>query len=181
MLDDFCLHHKILVGGETEDSLYSGSFIGAKSGPVNLSGVLLVGGGPADHSLDSNQRRFRRLGLGGLNSSEQRVDVLVVGGRVAEVNGVNIPPIGLVTGAHVLCESDVSVVLDRDLVRVVKDNKIAKLLMASKRGRLSGNTLLDVTVTGNHVDEVVKHRFADGCTRVQKLPLKTGSVRKAGC
>ena len=52
--------------------------------------------------------------------------------------------------------------------------------MAGKRGRLGGDPLLDVAVAGNHVDEVIEHRCAGGRAGVQKLSLKTGSVRKAG-
>ena len=89
---------------------------------MNLSGVLLVGRRPADHSLDSDEGGFRRLRLGRFNRCEQSVNIFVVGGRVAEVNRVNIPPIGLVTGAHVLCESNVGIVLNRDLVRVVDND-----------------------------------------------------------
>jgi hypothetical protein len=49
-----------------------------------------------------------------------------------------------------------------DFVRVVKDDKVVEFLMSSKAGSLSGNTLLEASITSKSKDVVVKDLVVSG-------------------
>ena len=149
-----------LLGVEAEHLLRGGELVGAEGGAVDLAGVLLAGARPADDRLQDDDRRLRRLALGGLDGAVQLGDVLDVLAGLLPVDGLHVPAVGLVALGDVLGEGDVGVVLDGDLVRVVDHDEVAELLVAGERGGLAGHALLQVAVAGDHVDEVVERARA---------------------
>ena len=90
----------------------------------------------ADHGADLDERGPVGDLLGLVDRGQDAFDVL------ATLDHLGVPTVGGVPGRGVLGESDVDVVLDRDLVGVVEDDQVAKTLPAGDRGRLGGDALL---------------------------------------
>ena len=167
MADDLVGDLERLLGIETEDGLGGGDLVGAECRSVRGTGVHLGGGGEGDHGAQADDRRFVGDGLGRLDGRLDTGDVLTA------VDGLHVPAIGLVPLGHILGQSDVGVVLDGDLVLVVEDDEVAELLGTGQRTRLGGDTLLDVAVGGDDVDEVVERAGPGGGLRIEQTTLVT--------
>ncbi len=164
---------------EAEHLLRRGQLVGAERGPVDLAGVLLAGARPADDRLQDDHRRLRRLALRGLDRRVQLGHVFDVLAGLLPVDGLHLPAVRLVALGDVFGERDVRVVFDRDLVRVVDRDEVAELLVAGEAGCLGGDALLQVAVTGDHVDEVVERARAGSGLGVEQPALVARRVREA--
>ncbi|KJL43250.1 hypothetical protein RR49_00209 [Microbacterium ginsengisoli] len=170
--------HEGLVGVVAEDLLRRGEFGRAERGAVDLAGVLLAGGGPADDGAQDDQRRAGHITLRGLDRGVQLGDVFDVLAGLLPVHDLHLPPVRLVPFRDVFGERDVGVVFDGDLVRVVDRDQVAQLLMPGQRRRFRGHAFLQVPVTGDHVDVVIERGRARGRVRVEQAPLVAGRVRE---
>src|SRR5699024_1837462 len=132
------------------------------------AGALLAGGGPGDDGAqrDEGGPVGDRLRL--LDRRRQGVHVLPVLPAGGPVHALRVPAVGVVAGDHVLGERHVRVALDGDVVVVPEDDQVAQLLGAGQRGGLGGDTLLQVTVGGDHVHPVVERGGALGGVRVEQ-------------
>jgi hypothetical protein len=72
------------------------------------------------------------------------------------INFESLPPVRLVTHDDILGLSVLSHLVEGDLVGIVHDNQIIKLFMGCESGSLSGDTLLEATISGKHKDVVSK-------------------------
>ena len=179
MRDDLVGDVEGLLGVEAEHLLGRGELVGAEGGAVDLAGVLLLRGWPADDRLQDDERRLVGLALRGLDRGVQFGDVFDVLAGLLPVDGLHVPAVRLVARLDVFGERDVGVVLDRDLVGVVDRDEVAELLVAGERRRLARDTLLQVAVAGDHVDEVVERARAGGGLRVEQAALVAGRVGEA--
>ena len=169
-----------LAGVEAQQLLGGRDLVLAERRAVGLAGVLRVGGGPGDDRAQPDQAGTAGLGLGGLDRLPQRGDVLGVAVTpVGPVDVLDVPAVGGVAGGHVLAEGDVGVVLDRDLVVVVDQDQVAQLLVAGQGRRLGADTLLDVTVAGQHEDVVVEGALTLGGVGVEQAALAARRHRHA--
>ena len=85
-----------LLGVEAEHLLRRGELVGAERGAVDLAGVLLAGGRPADDRLQDDDRRLVGLALGGLDRGVQLGDVLDVLAGLLPVDRLHVPAVRLV-------------------------------------------------------------------------------------
>ena len=148
---------------------------------MNFARVLLRGRWPTDDRLDDDEGRSSGLVLRGGYSVKKTIDVLRVVLGVSKVDGLDVPSIRRVAGGYILAEGNIDIVLDRDLVCVVQDHQVAELLVASQRRGLCGDSLLQVTVTSDDVNVVVKGRLAGCGVGVKQSALKTLRIGKTGC
>ena len=169
--DDLVGNVERRVGVPAEDLLGRGELFAAERGAVDLAAVLLAGGRPADDRLEDDDRGLVGDALGFLDGVVQLLHVLDVLARLLPVDGLHVPVVGLVALRDILGQSDVRVVFDRDLVRVIDDDEVAQLLVSSERGCLARHTLFKVAVGGDDVDEVVEGRLAGRCLRVEQTSL----------
>ena len=86
---------------------------------MNLSGVLLARGRPADDGAKRDQSWLFGVCLRLLNCLIQSCNVLVVVAVAAPVNLKGLPAISAVTSCDILSEGDVGVVLDGNLIGIV--------------------------------------------------------------
>ena len=135
---------------EAEDLLGGGYLILAEGCAVDAAGVHLVRCRVTNHGFNSDEG-----GAGGFcaGSSSGRFDGFDI---FAGLHGLHVPAIGLVTLGDVLVEGNVGVVLNGDSVVIPEDDEIAQLLGACQRRSLSGDALLQVTVGGDDVNEVIE-------------------------
>ena len=121
---------------------------------VRGRGVLLVRAAIADVGADDDQRRpvLDRDRLA------QRAFERVERDLLLEV--LHVPAVRLEPPARVLGEGDRGVALDRDVVAVVEGDQAAEPEMARERGRLVRDSLLHVTVGGDHERVVVDDLLA---------------------
>ena len=137
---------EVLLRVESEELLEPGQFLVTELGTVNGAGVLLLGGGPADHGAQRDQRGLGRLLLCGGQRALKLGDVFGVVTGLQPVHPLNVPAVCRVAGHDVLSERDVGVVLDRDLVVVPDHVEIAELLVSGQGRGLRGDALLEVAV-----------------------------------
>ncbi len=130
--DDLGVNVEVLLGVEAENLLEASEFLSAQGGSVNLSGVLLLGGGPSDDGLQNDDGRLGSLALSCLNCGVELSDVFDVFAGLLPVDGENLPAIRFVACGDVFGEGDVGVVFDRDLVRVVDGNEVAEFLVSGE-------------------------------------------------
>ena len=178
--DDLGVDLEGLLGVEAENLLDGGELVGAERGAVDLAGVLLLRGRPADDRLEDDQRRLVGDAPAPPRSRRAaRCTSSLVHARLLPVDDLHVPVVRLVARLHVLGEGDVGVVLDRDLVAVVDRDEVAELLVAGERGGLAGDALLQVAVAGDHVDEVVERARAGLGIRVEQAALEAAGVGEA--
>ena len=89
---------------------------------MNLSGVLLARGRPADDGAKRDQSWLFSVCLRLLNCLVQSCNVLVVVAVATPVNLKGLPTVSTVASCHILSEGDVGVVLDGNLIGIVNGN-----------------------------------------------------------
>ena len=148
---------------------------------MNLSGVLFSRRGPADDGANCYQRGFIGDRLSLLNCTEKLLNVFNVASSFSPVNDLNVPAIGFVTLLKVLGEGNLGVIFNRDLVRVIQNDQVPKLLMTCKRRCLRCHALLHVSIASNAVNVVIKWTGTRLGVRVEQASLKSGSVGEPHC
>ena len=126
---------------------------------MNTARVLLGRRRPTDHGAQSNQRRTVSLSLSGLDRIVEGLHILNVVARTQPVDALSVPAVGTVASLNIFGEGNVGVVLNRDLVVVPNDHKLAQLLVAGKRRRLGSHAFLQVAIGSDHVDAVIERRL----------------------
>mmetsp|Transcript_20881 Transcript_20881/g.35892 ORF Transcript_20881/g.35892 Transcript_20881/m.35892 type:complete len:584 (-) Transcript_20881:129-1880(-) len=129
------------------------------TGLVNVWDTGLSVGGVGSlglfHSLSDDGVALDELGLsivGGLGGS----DGLLNNSEVVSINLVSLPSVGVVTLHDVLTLGVLSHLVKGDLVGVIKDDEVVELLVGGKGGGLSGDTLLEASITSKSKDVVVE-------------------------
>mmetsp|Transcript_20420 Transcript_20420/g.56595 ORF Transcript_20420/g.56595 Transcript_20420/m.56595 type:complete len:406 (+) Transcript_20420:968-2185(+) len=127
-----------------------GCLISAQGGTMDVVAVSLVGGAIADQGGDLDKRGLVSdcLGIG-----DGLADAINV--KVAVLDVLYVPAQGLVAGAHILSEGDISVSVNRYLVVIIHGNQLAEAPVAGQGGSLVGNTLHVAAVTHDAVGVVV--------------------------
>ena len=110
--------------------------------------------------------------VGSLSSGDGGLDGL----EVVAINIVSLPPVGLVTLDDILRLGVLSHLVKGDLVGIVKDDKVIKLLVSGEAGGLGGDTLLEAAIAGEGVDVVVEDGVVIG---VVDAPSHLGRGGKA--
>mmetsp|Transcript_31839 Transcript_31839/g.67832 ORF Transcript_31839/g.67832 Transcript_31839/m.67832 type:complete len:518 (+) Transcript_31839:724-2277(+) len=125
-------------------------------GDTSLS-VSSVGTLSLFHALSDDGVALDELGLaivGGLGSS----DGLLNNSKVVAVNFVGLKSVGFVTLDDILGLSVFGHLVKGDLVGVVEDNQVVKLLLRREAGGLRRDSLLEAAITSKGEDVVVKDR-----------------------
>ena len=123
--------HKRFLGVHSQNLFHTRHFVATQGGTVNLAGVLLSGRWPTNDGLDGDERGLSGLFLRGGNRRHDRVDVLRVVILGAEIYGVHIPAIGLITCRYVFGKGNVGLTFDGNLIGVIEHDEVAQFLMPS--------------------------------------------------
>ena len=104
---------------------------------MRSAGVLQVWCRIGDEVFEDDERGLVGHLLGGLDRLGERGHIfgdsrVVIG----PVDHAHIPTVGLVALGHILGESNIGVVFDRDAVRVINRDESAQLLVSGHRTRL---------------------------------------------
>ena len=91
-----------------------------------------------------------------------------------------MPAVPLVALADVLGERELGVALDRDVVLVVERDQPAETEVPGKRGRLAGDSLLEVSVGGDHERPVVDDLVAGPVEPGREHPLGQRHADRVG-
>jgi len=113
------------------------------------SGKTLLLGTETDGGLDSDERGLVSDLLGGLDGLVETLEVLVTVENVGDV-----PVVSKESLLDILGEGASSVTVDGNVVVIVKGNEVSELKVTSEGSGLGGDTLLQATVTGEHVSVV---------------------------
>mmetsp|Transcript_20994 Transcript_20994/g.34638 ORF Transcript_20994/g.34638 Transcript_20994/m.34638 type:complete len:622 (+) Transcript_20994:383-2248(+) len=127
------------------------------TGLVNVWDTGLSVGGVGSlslfHSLSDDGVALNKLGLsvvGGLGSS----DGLLNNSKVVSINFVSLKTVSLVTLNDVLRLGVFGHLIKSDFVGVVKDDQVVKLLVSGELGGLSGDSLLEASISSKSEDVV---------------------------
>mmetsp|Transcript_10914 Transcript_10914/g.16470 ORF Transcript_10914/g.16470 Transcript_10914/m.16470 type:complete len:430 (-) Transcript_10914:162-1451(-) len=115
--------------------------------------VSSVGSLSLFHSLSDDGVALNELGLsvvGGLGSS----DGLLNNSKVMSINFVSLETVSIVTLHDILRLGVFGHLIKSDFVGVVKDDQVVKLLVGGELGGLSGDSLLEASVSGKSEDVV---------------------------
>mmetsp|Transcript_5883 Transcript_5883/g.7631 ORF Transcript_5883/g.7631 Transcript_5883/m.7631 type:complete len:621 (-) Transcript_5883:46-1908(-) len=107
------------------------------------------------HTLSDDGVALDELGLavvGGLGSSDGLLD----NSEVVSINVIDLPSVSLVTLKDILRLGVFSHLVKGDLVGIVEDDEVVELLVSGEGGGLSGDTLLEASISGKSVDVVVE-------------------------
>mmetsp|Transcript_1811 Transcript_1811/g.4526 ORF Transcript_1811/g.4526 Transcript_1811/m.4526 type:complete len:463 (-) Transcript_1811:145-1533(-) len=143
------LGHEPLLLGEADGRA---GFVNVWDTGLSVSGV---GALCLLHSLSDDGVALDELGLaivGGLGGG----DGLLNNSKVMSINLVRLPTVGIVTLHDVLGLGVLGHFVEGDLVGVVKDDEVVKLLVGGEGGGLSRDTLLEATVTSKGEDVVIE-------------------------
>mmetsp|Transcript_25037 Transcript_25037/g.54582 ORF Transcript_25037/g.54582 Transcript_25037/m.54582 type:complete len:349 (-) Transcript_25037:340-1386(-) len=152
-------------------------------GLVNVGDTSLSVGGVGTlgllHTLTDDGVALDELGLaivGGLGRGDGGLN----GIKVMAVNVIGLPAVGLVTLDDVLGLGVLGHLVEGDLVGVVKDDEVVKLLVGSKGGGLGGNTLLEAAVSCQGEDVVVEDLVVVGVVDALGHLLRGGDTNSVG-
>ena len=145
---------EVLVGIPAVGLLGQPHLLLAERSAVRLRRVLRVRGADRDVRAHDDQRRPRRLGVGGVERGAQVVC------RPAVVEALHVEAVGLVAQPDVLPEREAGRALDRDVVVVVDQAELAEPEEARERACLSRHALHDVAVGADRVGPVIDQRVA---------------------
>mmetsp|Transcript_15804 Transcript_15804/g.26688 ORF Transcript_15804/g.26688 Transcript_15804/m.26688 type:complete len:467 (-) Transcript_15804:73-1473(-) len=115
--------------------------------------VSSVGSLSLFHSLSDDGVALNELGLsvvGGLGSS----DGLLNNSKVMSINFVSLETVSIVTLHDILRLGVFGHLIKSDFVGVVKDDQVVKLLVGGELGGLSGDSLLEASISGKSEDVV---------------------------
>ena len=178
-------HIRIDVEGllrvEAQSLLQCGDFVAAQCRTMDLAGVLLVGGRPADDGAQGDDGRPVRFSLGCSQCVVETVHVLAVFAAFSPVHALGVPAIGFVARQDVLGEGDVRVVFDGDVVLVVDHHEVAQFLVAGQGRGLRGHAFLQVAVGRDHPDGVVERAGAGRGIGVEHSAQAALRVGKTDC
>mmetsp|Transcript_25519 Transcript_25519/g.54906 ORF Transcript_25519/g.54906 Transcript_25519/m.54906 type:complete len:407 (-) Transcript_25519:456-1676(-) len=128
-------------------------------GTVNVWDTSLSMGGVGSlslfHALTNDGVALDELGLsvvGGLGSGDGLLD----SGEVMSIDFIGLETVGVITLDDVLGLGVFSHFVKGDLIGIVKDDQVVKLLLSGEGSRLSRDTLLEASISSKGVDVVIK-------------------------
>ena len=139
---------ELLLGVHAELGLDTLDVVGLEGGTVGGGETLLLGA-EADGGLDADDRGLVGDLAGLRDGLVETLEVLVTVKDVGDVPAVREEAL-----LDVLGEGAGGVTVDRDVVVVVEGNQVSELEVTGERGGLGRDTLLQATITGEHVGEV---------------------------
>lgn len=171
---DIVWDNEALLGVHAELGLDSFNVVGLEGSTVG-GGETLELGTEADGGLDTDDRGLVGdvSGLG--DGLEETLEVLVT---VKDVR--NVPSVGEEALLDVFGEGAGGVTVDRDVVVIVEGDEVSELEVTSERSGLGRDTLLQATVTGEHVCVVGEEGEAVLVEGGSKVSLGDGETDRVG-
>mmetsp|Transcript_4819 Transcript_4819/g.13917 ORF Transcript_4819/g.13917 Transcript_4819/m.13917 type:complete len:466 (-) Transcript_4819:590-1987(-) len=152
-----------------------GGLISSEGGSVDIVGVGLVRGSVSDEGGHLDQGRLVGDGLGLLDGGLDSIEVVVSVGDV-----LHMPSHGLVTGADILSEGDLSVSVDRDPVVIVEGDQLAESPVTGEGSSLRGDSLHVASISHDHIGVVVDEVHARLVEASSKVLLGEGKADRVG-